>query len=313
MDALLVLVVIPLYNARAYISRTLESVLSQTYENYKVLVIDDGSTDGSGEVVRSIKDDRIIVWEQENQGPGAAMNRAIQFAFEEDFPFIARADADDVQLPDRLLKQIDLLLRNPDAAACSANCYYVDEKTEKKIGKSTVPVSSHLIHWEINRGLRGLIQSACTFRTGALHDIGGYRSQIRQAEEADLFLRLVEKYRVVNSPDYLCMIRYRQDSLSMGNVRQNVEYLYFALDCARRRRKGVPELAFESFIREAGWYTRFLMRREEQLLRFWRMSFYSPTPIYPLLAALIDPRRVAARILRMIDSKIHQLKRETHV
>jgi glycosyltransferase involved in cell wall biosynthesis len=309
MEAPPVLVVIPLYNARTFISRTLESVLNQTYENFKVLVIDDGSTDGSGEIVRANKDDRIIVWEQENQGPGAAMNRAITFAIEEDFPFVARADADDVQLPDRLSKQIDLLLKNPDAAACSANCYYMDEHTEKKIGKSTVPVSSHLIRWEIKRGLRGLIQSACTFRTGALHDIGGYRPQIRQAEESDLFLRLIEKYRVVNSPD----CRYREDSLSMGNVRQNVEYLFFALDCAKRRRKGVPELGFESFKGGMSWYTKILIMREEHLLRFWRKSFYSPSPIYPLLAALIDPRRVAARILRTIDSKIYQLQRESNL
>jgi len=302
-----VLVVIPLYNARAYISRTLESVVNQTYGNFKVLVIDDGSTDGSGEVVRSIKDERIILQHQENAGPGAAMNRAIKYAMDEGFPFIARADADDVQLPERLRKQIDMLLTNPGAAACSANCTYIDEATERKVGKSTVPISSALIRWEIQHGLRGLIQGVGTFRTEALHDIGGYRPHIRQAEEADLFLRLVEKYRLINSPDYLCLIRYRQDSLSMGNVQKNVEYLFYALDCAKRRRKGEPELDFESFRRDVGWYTRLLMRREEQLLRFWRKSFYSSNPMYNFLAACIDPQRVVVRILRYVDAKVYRL------
>ena len=301
-----VLVAIPLYDARTYISRTLESVLKQSYENFRVLVIDDGSTDGGGDIVRSINDKRIILQRQENTGPGAAMNRAIEYAMDEEFPFIARADADDIQLPERLSKQVNLLLKNPNAAACSANCYYIDEATERKVGSSTVPVSSRLIRWEIEHGLRGLIQGVCTFRTEALHDIGGYRPHIRQAEEADLFLRLVEKYRPINSPDYLCLIRYRQDSLSMGNARQNVEYLFYALDCAKRRRKGVPELEFESFKRETGWTTRLLMHREEQLLRFWRKSFYSPNIMYNLLAACIDSRRVVARILRYLDVKMHQ-------
>jgi glycosyltransferase involved in cell wall biosynthesis len=305
-----VLVVIPLYNARDYISRTLESVLNQVYENFQVLVIDDGSTDGGGDMVRSINDKRINLQSQENQGPGAAMNRAIEYAMDEGFPFIARADADDIQLPGRLSKQIHLLQKNPDAAACSANCYYVDDATEKKVGRSTVPISSRLIRWEIRHGLRGLVQSASTFRTEALHDIGGYRPHIRQAEEADLFLRLVEKYRLINSPEYLCLIRYRQDSLSMGNVRRNVEYLFYALDCAKRRRRGIPEVDFESFIGETGCYTKILMRREEQLLRFWRKSFYSQNPMYNLLAACIDPRRVVARILRYIDGKVHQMQRD---
>jgi glycosyltransferase involved in cell wall biosynthesis len=310
MKAPAVLVVIPLYNAKDYISRTLESVLNQTYENFKVLVIDDGSTDGSGEVVRSIRDERIILQSQENAGPGAAMNRAIKYAVDEGFPFIARADADDVQLPERLSKQIDLFLKNPEAAACSANCYYVDEQTEKTIGKSTVPISSNLIRWEIQQGLRGLIQPVCTFRSQALYDIGGYRPHIWQAEDTDLFLRLIEKYRLINSPDYLCLIRYRQDSLSVGNVQRNIEYNYFALDCAKRRRKGVPELDFDSFRREVGWYTRLVMRREEQLLRLWRKSFYSSNPMYNLLAACIDPRRAAARILRYVDAKLHQCQGE---
>lgn len=305
MDTPAVLVVIPVYNAKEYIWRAMDSVLNQRYENFRVLVIDDGSTDGSGEVVRSIKDERITVWEQENQGPGAAMNRAINYAMDEEFPFIARADADDVQQPERLKKQVDLLLKNPDAAACSANCYYMDAATERKVGRSTVPISPALIRWEIRQGLRGLIQGVCTFRTEALDNIGGYRPNIRQAEEADLFLRLVEKYQVINSPDYLCSIRYREDSLSMGNVRRNVEYLFYVLDCARRRRKGEAARDFDSFREEAGWLTRLRMRREEELLRLWRKSFYSSNPIYRLLAACVDPRRVVARVLRYIDAKMH--------
>jgi hypothetical protein len=234
------------------------------------------------------------------------MNRAIDYAAKKSFSFVSRADADDIMLPSRLNKQIRLLQKYPKTAACSANCYYIDEKTEKKIGRSTVPISSKLIKWEINQGLRGLIQSVTTFRTDALSAIGGYRPYIRQAEDADLFLRLVEKYPLVNCPDYLCSIRFRRDSLSMGNVRLNVQNHFYALDCAKRRRKGKAELEYKTFLEEIDGYTEILIWREEQLLRFWRKGFHSSNPLYPILAGFLDPRRVFARILRMIDARIHR-------
>ena len=300
-----VLVVIPLYNASAYIRGTVAAILEQDYSNFKVLIINDGSTDDSGVIARSIKDDRIVVWDQENRGPGAAMNRAIEYAMKEGFPFIARADADDIMSPSRIRKQIHMLQKFPEVAACSANCYYVDELTEKKIGRSTVPISAKLIEWELKQGLRGLIQSATTFRTGTLNDIGGYRPHIRQAEDADLFLRLVAKYPLLNCNDYLCSIRFRGDSLSMGNVRLNIQNHFYVLDCAKRRRKGKAELDFGAFMEEIDGYTKFLIWREEQLLRYWRKGFYSLNLIYTIVAAFLDPRRVIARILRMIDSRIH--------
>ena len=313
METPAVLVVIPLYNASAYIKKAVEAVLRQDYINFSVLIIDDGSTDGSGDIVRSIKDDRITVWEQENQGPAAAMNRAIKYAMEENIPFIARADADDIMMPNRISSQISLLLKHPDAAACSANGYYIDEQTEKKVGKSTVPVSSQLIKWEINQGLRGLIQPVCTFRTEALNVIRGYRPHIIQAEDIDLFLRLVEKYRVINCPDYLCSIRFRKESFSTGNVRVWIENQFYAMDCAKRRRKGREELEFVTFLEEMSWYLKLLIWKEEQVLRFWRKGFTSSKPIYKILASLLDPRRVIVRVLRMIDSRIYQYKIEKEV
>jgi len=191
-------------------------------------------------------------------------------------------------------------------AACSANGYYIDEHTEEIIGKSTVPVTSHLIRWEIFQGLRGLIQPVCTFRTKALHDIGGYRSHIVQAEDTDLFLRLAESYRLINCPDYLCLIRFRRGSFSTGNVREWIVNQIYVLDCAKRRRKGKPEIRFETFAREMSKYKKYLVWREDQMLRFWRKGFHSSNPLYPMLAGLLDPRRVFARILRMVDARIHK-------
>lgn len=104
-------VVIPLYNKEQYIAKTLESVLNQTFENFEIVVVDDGSTDKSCEIVKSIKDSRIRLICQENGGPSKARNRGIQEAKGE---LIAFLDADDEWLSEKLQLQYAFAIENPD-------------------------------------------------------------------------------------------------------------------------------------------------------------------------------------------------------
>jgi len=300
-----VLVVMPLYNAFPYVRSAIESILSQTYPNFHLLVINDGSTDGSEQVTALFNDSRVILWHQENQGPGAAMNRATQYALDQKIPYLARMDSDDISLPNRLDTQILLLEKFPAAAACSANCYYIDAESERVIGSSTVSASPSLIHWEIVHGLRGLIQPAAIFRTGALAAIGGYRPQFKLAEEVDLFLRLADQNELRNCGEFLCNIRIRPGSLSLTNVHQNNLYMFYALDCAKNRHKGRSEKDFDSFLKSMSWKTKFLIWREGYLLNLWRTHMNTGFLRYLLLAALLDPRRTMIRGFRKIDEGKH--------
>jgi glycosyltransferase involved in cell wall biosynthesis len=296
-----VLVVMPLYNARPYVQAAIESVFAQTYPNFTLLVINDGSTDGSDQVAAAYQDRGLILWHQENQGPGAAMNRAIQYAHDLGIQFIARVDSDDIALPDRLEKQINLMLKYPQTAACSANCYYIDPQSEKVIGSSTVSTSNALIRWEINHGLRGLIQPVCTHRTEALYTVGGYRTQFKLAEEVDVYLRLAESYELVNSSLFLARIRLNPLSLSMSNVEKNILYQFYALDCANHRRNHKPEREYEAFLHNMSWCTKIRIWREEYLLKLWRAHMGTRHLPSLLLAGLLDPRRVVIRGLRKLD------------
>ncbi|MEJ5200940.1 MAG: glycosyltransferase family 2 protein [Anaerolineales bacterium] len=301
-----VLVVMPLYNARPYVAQAVNSILAQTYPNFTLLIVDDGSTDGSNEVINTLLDKRILFIHQQHEGPGSAMNRGIAFAQEKNYPFLARMDADDISLPNRLEEQVRLLLKYPDMAACSANCYYIDSDTEQIIGASTVGCSPTFIRWEIRQGLRGLIQGATLFRTQALVSIGGYRETFKQSEETDLFLRLVERYPVTNSAKFLYKIRLRRDSLSMQNARENIIYTLYALDCARRRANRQPEKDFRAFFDQINKSLLRKIDREQRLLRYWRKSLDSKKLqkiILLFLSALIDPKRALARILRKVDTK----------
>ncbi len=110
-------VIIPLYNKDKYIKRTLDSVLKQTFTNFEIIIVDDGSTDNSCEIVESISDPRIRWIRQENGGPSKARNRGIKEAKGQ---FIAFLDADDQWLPEKLEKQYGLHSKNPEVVwSCS--------------------------------------------------------------------------------------------------------------------------------------------------------------------------------------------------
>lgn len=303
MESPKVLVVMPLYNARPFVRKAINSILAQTYKNFQLLIINDGSTDGSEQDAASFQDDRVMLWQQTNQGPGAAMNRATHYALEQGIPFLARIDSDDIALPLRFETQIRLLEKYPAAAACSANCHYIDAESEQIIGSTTVSASPALIRWEIVHGLRGLIQGASLFRSKALSSIGGYRPQFKLAEEADVFLRLTELYELRNSSEFLCKVRIRPGSLSLQNVRMNILYQFYALDCAKNRNRNKPERDFDTFHQTMPWDTKFRVWREDHFLKLWRNHMQRGSVFSLLFASLLDPRRVMIRCLRKLNDQ----------
>ena len=105
-------VYMPVYNAEGYLAQTLESILNQSLGDFEFLVVDDGSTDRSAEIVRSFRDSRIRLLSQENQGCYPARNRAIA---EASGKYLANMDAEDISLPERFEKQVAFLEEHPAA------------------------------------------------------------------------------------------------------------------------------------------------------------------------------------------------------
>lgn len=303
-----VLIFIPAYNVAPYIQASIDSALAQTYKNFKLLIINDGSTDETLSIVKKNLDPRVMVIDQANLGVSVTANKAIQFAKEENYPYLMRLDADDIAMPDRLEVQIRLLEAMPKAALCSSNCIYIDEGGINQIGTATVSTSPQLIRWELLHGFRGLIQPSVTFRTHALADVGGYRAEFPTAEDVDLFLRLTEKHKAINSPQYLTKIRLRSNSLSLGDNQSNIKYHYYARSCARRRKKGLPEHTFVEHQEKIGLLGKIYIWREIQLLKFWRKNMVTNNKVYLLLSMILDPRRFFVRILRLIEIFLTKIK-----
>ena len=119
---------IPVYNGKEYIRETLESVLKQTYSDFEIIIIDDGSTDETSQIIKEYNDPRIKYFFQENQGIGKARNAAIRKSGGE---YIAFLDQDDLWLPDKLAEQITFIEKRSDLGLVFSDSIFFNEKKEE--------------------------------------------------------------------------------------------------------------------------------------------------------------------------------------
>jgi glycosyltransferase involved in cell wall biosynthesis len=301
-----VLVALPVYNAGAYLRPALDSVLGQTLTSLGVLVVDDGSTDGSLEVAGAVArtDPRVVVQALPHGGLARALNHCLRHAADEGITFFARMDADDLSAPERLAKQVALLERDQTLAAVGCNCAWI-APDGRNIGRSTVPLAPAAVAREVAAGYRGVIHGCALFRTAALLAVGGYRETFKLAEDADLFLRLSERFRLANVADTLYSIRLHDTSMSVNGARSNTLYAMYAIDCHERRRRGRPERSFEEFSSQLTVRHKLERWRHLTMLGLWRdaMTGRANRGVAIALAAALDPLRALARVRRKVEAR----------
>lgn len=191
-------VVIPAYNAEKYIGRTIESVLAQTRQADEVIVVDDGSSDGTGEIVENFGE-RVRYILQENAGASVARNTGIEAAEHE---WIAFLDADDVWLENKLEAQMSLLERNPDLMWCGGNYYNFLESEDRKGARYDVEKTRQMMggrdFWDdyfegFACGIWGWTGTMVINRK-ALRDAGMFKAGQRRANDLDMWFRVAYLY-----------------------------------------------------------------------------------------------------------------------
>jgi glycosyltransferase involved in cell wall biosynthesis len=237
-------VVMSVYNGERFLRQAVESILNQTFTDFEFIVVNDGSTDGTAEILAdyAVADPRLRLITQENRGLIKALNRAIGVARGE---YIARMDADDISMTERLAIQVSWLDARPQIAVLGARFDEIDE-SGRVIRRGNRYVGSTLVERALLQGNTSVFcHGSVMFRRTCFEHVGGYREQFENAaEDYDLWLRMAEHYELDNIAETLYQHRLRLDSVSFEYFLQYQRGAAFALECARRRRSGLPELSF---------------------------------------------------------------------
>ena len=209
-------VLMPAFNSADYIGHSIKSILRQSHEEFEFIIVNDGSTDKTEDVILSFNDPRIKYFKTENKGTAAAMNFGISKA---QFKWIARIDSDDLSSPDRLEKQVNFLNENHEIDILSSWSIYFNNK-----GKILFFLHPETEHKEIIKALNlhnPINQSGLIFRKSILKK-DKYNEKYMFNEDFELMHRLKDKVKFHNYPEYLTYTRVSGGSKSFLQRKNSV-------------------------------------------------------------------------------------------
>lgn len=255
MTSPLVSVVLPVRDGVAFVADAINSILAQTLHEFELLVVDDGSRDATPAIIDRLvaQDRRVRLLTQPALGLVPALNRGLEEARS---PYVARMDADDVAMPERLAKQVAVLDAQPLVAAVGGGCRVISREGTP-LGHRQPPTDPAEIHQALRQS-NCMIHPTVMLRRDIVLRAGGYRAAFRLAEDLDLWLRLSERYDLLNLPESLLDYRQHADQSSWRELEQRALSELGARALAARRRLGqldsadhVP-LITHAFLREIG-------------------------------------------------------------
>lgn len=205
----LVSVIMPLYNSEAFVKEAVESILNQTYQQIELIVINDGSTDKSDLVIKGFNDKRIrYVNNSINKGIVSTINKGLLLSKGK---YIARMDADDIALPNRLAKQVNLLETQPDIKLCGTTAIAID-KQGKKLVKLNRPVKDDEIK-VFNLFRNAFIHPTIMADADLIKKIA-FTEDYKYAEDYFTFSQFTMHYKVANLKEPLLLYRLHEDSIT---------------------------------------------------------------------------------------------------
>lgn len=268
-------VLLPVYNAGRPLALAIESILRQEDKEFEFLIIDDGSTDGSVRAIQkyAAHDPRVRpIYHAENRGLASTLNEGLELA---NSNLVVRMDQDDEALPHRIGTQVRFMRENPDVAVAGSYVYHMGSKPAfDRLVK--LPVD----HDEIVNALRSancMYHPSVILRREAVLESGGYRSAFQNAEDYDLWLRVVRKHRIANIPQPLLRYRFSTAGMTLGKKWQQMYYAKLAMlsnqaperpseEVAKAAAAALEELGKDCFLEQVASGT----VRELVQLHLWR-------------------------------------------
>ncbi len=226
-------ILLSVHNGKRYVREAIQSILTQTYRDFEFLIVDDGSTDGSSEILDEMAktDARVrIIKNETNLGLTKSLNRALRQA---QGIYVARMDGDDVARPERLKKQIAFLEAHQEIAMIGTAYEWIDENGNV-IGQKKVAIDPDELHRMLIR-TNPFLHGSIMIRKEILDRAGGYDERYNKAQDYDLWLRLSKTCKFANLPEVLMQKRMTKNMISFKNEREQIRYALKARVAALNR------------------------------------------------------------------------------
>jgi glycosyltransferase involved in cell wall biosynthesis len=207
-----VTVLMSVYNDELHVGAAVQSILTQTFQDFEFLIIDDGSTDNSLSVIEGFVDPRIRLISRENRGLTASLNEGLQLARGR---YVARQDSDDISLPQRLEREVALLDSRPGVGLVGTNYTIIDERASPIVTTSVFTHPDDLAVAEIVSNQYG--HGSVMLRMSALQEVGGYDSTVGHVEDYDLFVRIGRVAMLANIAEPLYLWRRNLKGVTSSN------------------------------------------------------------------------------------------------
>ena len=220
-------VLMSVYNGERHLLDSIDSILAQTFTDFEFIIINDGSTDTTGEILRSYADPRIKIVDQENVGLTKSLDKGIAMA---SGVYIARQDADDLSVKERFEKQVAFMDSNPAVALLGAQAVIIDVEG-KAIAHCYHPTSSEFLKWRL-LFRNTFIHTSVMIRRSLLEERGlSYNPVFIRSQDYDLWERINEEASVANLSEDLVYYREHEGNITSLEVESQEE---FALDVSKR-------------------------------------------------------------------------------
>jgi glycosyltransferase involved in cell wall biosynthesis len=211
MKAPLITVLLPAYNAEKYIGEAIQSVLAQSFTEFELLIVNDGSTDDTEKIIRSFSDPRIVLINQDNKGISAALNNGLSFAKAD---YIARFDADDICFPERLEKQYNFLIENPQYCIVGCDADYYD-MNDNYVFTCYSPGHTNEEIQQIKMNICPFIHSGVLYKKKEILDAGGYTIHAHSFEDHFLWTKILKEGKAYNLNEVLLKVKLHPGSISI--------------------------------------------------------------------------------------------------
>lgn len=216
-------VVMSVYNGESYLKEAIESILNQTLADFEFIIVNDGSVDGSLEMLQSYQDERIkLINNGENIGLTKSLNKALKQARGE---YIARQDADDISLPNRLKEQLQYLQEHPEIALLGTGAYIIEESGN--ILRRGVPLAEPSKENLVKDN--PFVHGSVMFRKKIIEEVGAYNEFYRYSQDYELWLRIAVHHKAANLTHPLYKARRHSKSVQAKKRKDGALYHLLAL------------------------------------------------------------------------------------